>query len=370
MNNPLTIITIADIHFGALDPKYTYEKLRDQFIKPLYSLNFDILAICGDLFDAKFMSNNPIISYTLIFVDEVINLCRQKGATFILLSGTESHDNNQLSLFYHYLQDPSIDIRIIEDIRFEMVKGMRILCIPEKYGLPEQEYNKVLFESGGYDLCFLHGTLKNSFKGTEVATLSSNHAPVFGINSFINCAGPILCGHYHIAGCYEEYMYYNGSPLRFAFGQEQPKGFMVTLYDPNSRRHYTQLVEIDSYIYNTINIDHLMSEDPKKIIEYIKHEKEVNNIDFIRVQFNNPGENMNVVRSYFRNIGNVKLQEMDKKEKQSRQIDQAVLERFNEYNYILDDNIGDYDKFCMYVNQNEGYDFITSDELISLLEEV
>ena len=99
MNNPLTIVSIADIHFGALDPKYTYETLRNQFIQPLYNIKFDILAICGDLFDSKFMSNNPIVSYTLLFIDEVINLCRQKQASIILLAGTESHDCGQLSLF-------------------------------------------------------------------------------------------------------------------------------------------------------------------------------------------------------------------------------------------------------------------------------
>ena len=77
---------------------------------------------------------------------------------------------------------------------------------------------------------------------------------------------------------------------------------------------------------------------------------------------------MNVVRSYFRNSGNVKLQEMNKKEKQAQQIDSAVLEKFSQYDYILDPEVSDYNKFCMYVNQSEGYDFITSDELINLLE--
>ena len=368
-NKPLTIVSIADIHFGGLDPKYTYETLRQQFIFKISNINFDILTICGDLFDAKFMSNNPIISYALLFMDEIINLCRQKQASLILLAGTESHDNGQLSLFYHYLQDPSIDFRIIENIEFISVKNVKILCIPEKYGIPEEEYNKVLFQSGGYDLCFLHGTLKNSFKGTEVSTLKSTHAPIFGINSFINCAGPILCGHYHIAGCYESYMYYNGSPLRFKFGEEQTKGFMITLYNPINRWHYNELIPIDSYIYTNINIDHLINEDTKKIIEYIKDKKEKNGIDFIRVQFNNAGENMNVVRSYFRNTANVKLQELNKKEKQQQQIDSAVLEKYNEYSYILDNSIDDYSKFCMYMNQNEGYEFITSQELIELLED-
>ena len=362
-----TVVSIADIHFGALDPQYTYNQLKKQFTDRLYNINFDVLAICGDLFDSKFMSNNPVISYALLFIDELVQLCRTKMATLILVEGTESHDNGQLSLFYHYLQDPTIDIRIVEDFSFEFTKGLKILCIPEKYGVPQEEYLKILFERGAYDLCLLHGTIRGSFKGSEIATLSSNHAPVFSLNSFGNCRGPILCGHYHIPGCYEEYMYYNGSPLRFAFGQEQTKGFLVTVFNPYERTHYTELVPIESYKYSTINIDHLLNEDPKKIIDFIKHEKEVNNIDYIRVQFNNMNENMNVVRAYFRNNGTVKLHDIGKKDKQAQEIDQAVLERYNQYSYILDNQIDDYTKFTMYVNNNEGYEYITTEELLDLL---
>ena len=71
------IVTISDIHFGAIDPVYMYNNLQEQFIKRLANLNFDILAICGDLFDSKFMSNNPIISYTLSFIDNLVNLYLQ-----------------------------------------------------------------------------------------------------------------------------------------------------------------------------------------------------------------------------------------------------------------------------------------------------
>ena len=368
-NNILKTVSIADIHFGALDPEYTYKQLKKQFIERIYKLDFDIVSVCGDLFDSKFMSNNPIISYALLFVDELVQLCKEKNATLILLSGTESHDNGQLSLFYHYLQDPTIDIRIVEDIKFEIVKNVRVLCIPEKYGISEDEYKNILFNSGWYDLCFLHGTIKGSFKGSEVATLNSNHAPIFSLDAFKYCNGPIICGHYHIPGCYNGYMYYNGSPLRFRFGEEEDKGFLVTLYNTETRMHYTELIPIDSYIYHTININHLLNEDPKKIIEYIKKEKEVNKIDFIRVQFNNRTENMNIVRNYFKNNGTVKLQELDKKEKENEMIDNIVLEKMNEYSYILDSNIDDYTKMTMYINQNEGYEFITTDELISLLEE-
>ena len=363
-----TIVTISDIHFGAIDAKYMLDNLNTQFIQRLYNIDFDILAICGDLFDSKFMSNNPIISNVLIFVDSLVQLCIQKNASLILLEGTLSHDNDQLRLFYHYLSNPYIDMHIIEDIKFINVKNLRILCIPEKYGVPEEEYRKVLFESGGYDICLLHGTYKGSFKGSEVATLNSNHAPVFSMSSFVNCAGPILMGHYHISGCYDSYAYYNGSTFRYQFGEEQPKGFLITLYNPYTRYHYTQLVPVISHTYVTININDLINDDPKKIIEFIKSYKESHNIDFIRVQFNNANENMNIVRSYFRNKSEYTLQELDKKSKQLQRIDESLIELNDKYSYIIDNEMDDYTKLVTYINQSEGYDFITVEELVSLLE--
>lgn len=363
------IVSIADIHFGCNEsPEYMYNQLKIQFIDRLYKIDFDIVSICGDLFDSKFMSNNVAITYALLFIDELVKLCSYKNATLILLAGTLSHDANQLSLFYHYMNNPSVDVRIIEKIQFENIKGLRVLCIPELYGISEEEYNNILYYSKGYDICFLHGTYKNSYKGSEIATLNSNHAPVFGINHFDNCAGVILMGHYHIPSVYDGYAYYNGSAFRFRFGEEEEKGFLITLYNKYTRQHYTELIPIKSHTYSTININHLLNEDPKKIIDWIKSEKKNRNIDFIRVQFNNAGQNMDIVRNYFRTSPNIKLHELDRKDKQMQQIDQEILEKNQEYSYILDTSINDYDKFVMYMNQNEGYDFITSEELINLLE--
>ena len=370
MNNHIhKIVSIADIHFGAVDPLYMFNQLKAQFADRLIPLDFDILAICGDLFDAKFMSNNPIVSYAIYFIDYIVEICKSKNACIIIIDGTQSHDNGQLSLFYHYLSNQSIEFHIVEQIQFINVKGMRILCIPERYGIAESEYEKFLFQSGGYDLCLLHGTFKGSFKGSEIATLNSTHAPVFSMASFINCAGPILMGHYHISGCYESYAYYNGSAFRYKFGEESEKGFLITLYNQRTRWHYTELVPIISHTYVTININDLINDDPKKIIEFIKHHKEANNIDFIRVQFNSANENMNIVRSYFRNNSTVFLQELDKKSRQLEQIDQSVLNQNSQYSYILDNELDDYTKFVMYMNQCEGSKFITVDELVSLLED-
>lgn len=367
--NVFKLVTIADIHFGCPeDPKYMYEQLKLQFIARISTLDFDAVSIVGDLFHSRMFSGNQAITYAIQFIDDLVRLCHEKNATLILLAGTQSHDAGQLSLFYHYMNQTAVDVRIVENIQFEMVKGLKILCIPELYGLPEEEYRKVLFESGRYDMCLLHGTYNGSFHGTEISTLNSTRAPIFGISYFENCAGPIIMGHYHIPSVYDEYAYYNGSAFRFKFGEEEEKGFLVTLYNAITRRHYTELIPIKSHTYATININHLMNEDPKKIIDWIKETKLKMGIDFIRVQFNNPGENMNIVRNYFRSSQDIKLQELDAKERQMQQIDEEVLEANKQYSYIIDPEISDYDKFVMYINQNEGYNFITSDELIKLLE--
>lgn len=363
-----TIVSIADIHFGAIDPLYMYNALQSQFIDRIAPLNFDVLAICGDLFDSKFMSNNPIVSYAISFIDNLVNLCRSKNATLVLLEGTQSHDNGQLKLFYHYLADTSVDVRIVEQVQFEMIKGMRVLCIPEKYGLTEEFYRKILFESGSYDMVFMHGTFKGSFVGSEVSTLNSNKAPVFALSSFINCMGPILMGHYHINGCYESYAYYHGSAFRYHFGEEAPKGFLVTLYNQMTRQHLTKLIEIESHKYVTININDLINEDPKTIIDYIKHYQENNGIDFIRVQYDNSSNSMDVVRQYFRTNASITLQELNLKTKQLEKINNDILQQNQQYSFILDNDLDDYTKFVMYMNQHEGADFITVEELVSLLE--
>ena len=101
-----------------------------------------------------------------------------------------------------------------------------------------------------------------------------------------------------------------------------------------------------------------------------KHYKETHGINYIRVQYNNHTDNMNIVKNYFRTNSEVTLQELDKKSKQLQQIDKDISDQNSQYSYIVDDSIDDYTKFVMYMNQCEGKEFITVDELISILEKV
>ena len=147
-------VHIADLHFGAFNPKTQYEILQEQFISKIINLpRIDLISVDGDIFDHKVMSNSDVVLYATLFIDNLVSICRDKNATLILLHGTFSHDYDQLKMFYHYMDDKSVDVRIITQIQFETVKGCRILCIPELYGVEESIYQHF----------FLDGMMKHLF---------------------------------------------------------------------------------------------------------------------------------------------------------------------------------------------------------------
>jgi DNA repair exonuclease SbcCD nuclease subunit len=308
--------------------------------------------------------------YATMFVDTLVGLCRMKNATLVLLHGTESHDAKQLKLFYHYLQDYTVDIRIVEQTKFEYIKGAKCLCIPEEYGKGTEYYNEYLYNSGLYDTVFMHGAIKGSIYGANEEDLDSVKAPVFSIDSFGMCTGPIIAGHVHVAGCYAGYMYYNGSPIRWCFGEEQEKGFMIVLHNLDTHEHYAHFEPIQSFRYDTINLDYMVQDDPKNVIEYVKG-LQAQGIDNIRIEFTYGEDDfLDIIKNYFKNNSSVKIKAETASVKQ--QIKQAgeVEERYKQYDYIFDSGMNEYDILTRYINQNKGYTYITTDELISILKEI
>lgn len=362
--NILVEIHIADLHFGAINPRLQYEILKEQFVQEISQYPIiDIISIDGDTFDHKVMSGSDTAMYATMFANDIITIARDKGATVIWIEGTSSHDSKQTKLFSCYLADPTVDVRIVQDIKFEYVKGAKILCIPELYNINESVYNEVLHNSGTYDSCFMHGTIKGAVYGDNVG-----NGRLFTIEDFDKCRGPIFSGHIHKPGCFNKHFYYSGTPIRYKHGEEEPKGFIVAIHDLQSGLYQTEFKEIYSFKYRTINFDKLLSEDPKDIIEYIlklKHDEGIDNIK-IKFKIDLSPTSKNIINNYFRNINDVNLEfqnhdkaEIIKKEKE--------LEELNEFSFILDDRYSDEEKFVMYCNTIKGEEFVTVDMLEAIL---
>lgn len=362
----LSEIHLADIHFGKIDPKEQYDILKREVINELYKIPIiDIIFINGDIFERKYTTDSAPVLYASMFMADIRLVAIEKNATVIILSGTESHDAGQLNLFYHYIEDPEFDIRIVENIKFEYAKGAKILCIPELYGIPESVYETALYRSGIYDQCVMHGTIEGSVYNNTI----NKRGRLFGIDDFGNCRGPIVSGHVHVPGCFNSHFYYSGSPIRFNFGEEQEKGFLLIYYNLDNGDYYPHLIPVKSFRYDTINVDELISQDPKDVIKYINMLRE-EGIDYIRIQFGKevPSENLAIIKEYYKNNGRIKFKLLEDKSTQITS-EPKDSDKYGKFKYLFDDNISPYVKLATYINDKENCMFTTGDEIKKIIEE-
>lgn len=357
---------IADLHFGAFNPQQQFNILKEQVLSKLWLIpKLDIIVIDGDIFDHKVMSNSDATMYACSFVDQLVNIARAKNSTLVILHGTYSHDYDQLKIFYHYMQDKTVDVRVITNIQFEYIKGAKILCIPELYGLDESIYRHMFFESGWYDEAFVHGTFKGAVYGDNVG-----NGRLLTPEDFKYCKGVVIAGHVHKSGCFNGFFYYCGCPYRWKFGEEEEKGFLLLAHDLDTQIHHVQFEPITSFRYDTIYLDTLVSEDPKKIIDYINRLKVEQGIDFIKVRFRIPipGYNRTIINNYYRNNSNTFVEFMDIKDVEEQKREEQIKQN-SQYNYLMDKGISDFERFVRYVNESEGCEFITVQKLTEILNE-
>ena len=365
-----TLITahISDLHFPAMDPRKQYNILEDQFLKKIEAMpRLDLICVNGDLYDHKLMTSSDGTLYASMFVSRLVDITKLHNATLILLQGTMSHDANQLKIYYHYMQRKDVDVRVVTNIRFEMVKNCRVLCIPELYGVPEEYYQHILFGSDFYDLCIMHGTIQGAVYGDNVGS-----GRLFHMEDFLNCKGPIIAGHVHKAATYYDHFYYCGSPYRWRFDDDCFKGFILMSYNMNTRQYYLDYEEIISDTYKTITLDELVNNDPIETINYIRNLKATEGINYIKVKFNSaiPGSSRMAMNDNFRNDDSVTLEFFSPEREIAKQAEARIKEDGEKFAFLLDPRLTDEQKFVMWVNyQKKDETFLTVEELEEILRE-
>lgn len=362
----ITEIHMADIHFGSTDPFKQFTILCEQFFPKIEQIDFDILSIDGDIFDRKFMANSDAVMYAMEFVRLCTEICIRKAATLILISGTESHDSGQLKLFYGYKDDERLDIRIVEHAQFEYVQGLKILCIPEEYGKGADYYNNLLNDV--YDTVFMHGTVVGSVYGANKEDLDSSRYPVFSIDSFGGCKGPIIAGHVHKAMCLNGYIYYCSNPIRYKFGEEEDKGFCIVLHDRVNGYHNLQFMPIESFRYDTIDIRTLEYSDPNSVIQHLDNLL-INGIDNIRIDFSELNEPacQKIIEQYYSTNHAVSIKRFVEKNSPSVNTTEEIENKYSDLDFLLDPTLDEYSKFVQFINHNMGNQYITVERLKSVL---
>ena len=360
---------IADLHFGCIDPLTEYKILNEQFLNYIEQMNvLDIVSINGDIFDHKFMASSEAVIYAINFIQRLIDICKRKNTTIILISGTGSHDADQLKLFTPFLNQ-GCNIYIIFEAQFIYVKGKRILCVPEMYNMGKKYYEDLMYFDGLYDSCYMHGSFVGAVIGKNQRDLDSNREPVFDMEDFRCCLGPIISGHNHVNSIYKKHFHYCGSPIRWCFGEENDKGFLILIHNIHTRQYIVHLEPIYSFIYSTINLDDLLNTDPQNIIHHIENLKN-NGIDKLRVIFTkNDVEKIALIKNYFHNKRDIKI----KTDFELTNIEEKLEEmntQFTQYSYLFDKNLSATEKLVQYINQEENSTIWTAESLTKFIKEL
>lgn len=367
-------VHISDLHFGIIDPKVEFTILKEQFIDKIKDIPLDCISIDGDFFDRLFNTNTDATLYANLFFRELYNICKRNKieksihTVLLLLLGTKNHDSDQLRLFYPYLDDKDVDVRIVEKIQFEWINGCKVLCIPELYGVPDKEYFDMMYNSGYYDMIFMHGTVKGS-----VYDDNQSRAKIFDDSDFGFCNGPVIAGHVHPGGSYLGYCYYNGSPIRWNFGEEQPKGFQLVLYDMDTRYYYIHKEIITSFRYDTLSIDDIIMSDPHQVIDYINNLRTKEGIDYIRLKcFSNQNnqQNLNILKDYYKTDRTVKFLLQRENNINSKTYTKDNQDLYDKYSYFFDKGMSHYQILAKFINDSEGTVVVTAEQIIEALKEI
>ena len=364
---------ISDLHFGKIDPKVEFNILKEQFIDRIKDLPLDCISIDGDFFDRLFMSNTDTTLYANLFFKELYNVCKNNAkrgihTVLILILGTKNHDADQLRLFYPYLEDKEVDLRIVETIQFQYINGCRVLCIPELYNVTDDEYSKVLYESGAYDMVFMHGSIEGAIYDNKMG-----ESKIFSPSDFSCCMGPVVAGHVHTGPAVHGFCYYNGSPIRWNFGEEETKGFQLVLYDMDTRYYYIHKEPVHSFRYDTISIDDIVMTDPQKVISYINDLREKEGIDYIRlkcVSNYDTQDALNIIKEYYRTDKTVKFKFDKEMSPDEKSFDQQTVEMYDKYSYLFDKSMSTYEIFARFINDNQSDIIVTADDIIDALKEI
>lgn len=371
-----TTVTIADIHFGAIPANKLYDELKSTFIKYIKNHHVDMVVIAGDFYNSLMSLNSPSALSATQIISDIIESAKENNIRYIrIIEGTLSHDNFQIKQFSIFEKIDGIDFKIITEITTEVIEGMKFLFIPEEYGKSMNEYKYFLdVPKKYYDMIFGHGMFKEtSFESDDENRISTSVIWDSKLLASI-CKGPVIFGHIHTSQIIRKNIYYCGSFSRWSYGQEEPKGFYIFIYEPKSHKYLYDFIEnkkADKYDTIIFNLDNFPDDiDVKyfitKSLETIK--------DNLRIQIiiGDPEKDytfkLNFLKEYFTGKPKFKLQIIDKRSIKMQEEATLELQKTNtEYNYIFDKNVSLKTKISKYIRK-EYNEEISEDIIKDLLD--
>ena len=263
---------ISDIHFCDEFVTDINKGLRECFFPYLRESVDELSAviIAGDLFHKKLTFGSVSAYSVLNFLTKTLKIL--KGKPLIVIGGTRSHDFKQLSTF-KFLE--SKGLTIIETADEMEIDDVPILFLPEEYptdGLKHYGFESKLKEDEQYGMIVLHGMI--DFAAYASSRMESEKivpsAVTFPSKMLSKLAIVTVAGHVHTPMDHEN-IHYCGSFNRFAFGEEEDKGFIEVDIDLDSSTY--ELYRIQNTCaptFKTIKFSKVFEGDIEKALLKVK----------------------------------------------------------------------------------------------------
>lgn len=365
-------VIISDIHFGVIDSIQLKKELTEVFLYYLENMEkIDFIVITGDYFDHKLYVNDTTSNYALSFMNKLIEISKVYNCPIRIVYGTESHEVNQYNIFSIYENNPEIDFKIIRTVsEEELLKGMKVLYLPEEFIYNKKEYYKDFFnKKDEYDYVFGHGVIQevmtNAVRNSKEKDSNRKKVPYFTTMELDKiCKGQVYFGHYHVNTNIQDKIFYVGSYTRFCHGEEEPKGFYHITCDIDKKKYKQKFIEnylakkYITYTYGYTNSILNNQDDMIKELDKLDKLNELNENDYVRYIFNipenhpNPEFVTNVLNERYKYNENVKLKITNGYVEKKKKINKEKLhDALSEYPMIFDKSFSLEDKVVYFIKK-------------------
>jgi hypothetical protein len=243
----ISSLYIGDIHFGISQTPHLYDELMSIIPKTIVEKKIKIVFIPGDYFDKELVGSHKF--YATKFFAELASICNENNVILRMVKGTKSHDQNQLVGFFGSTTTllPDLDFKIINTVEEEELFDLKILYIPEEEVLDQIEYYDP-YRKKSYNIIVGHGTW--DFVDRASFLLGNNAidriaSPVHLVEEWEDTVKNGFCvfGHIHNGPRHKNKFFYTGSFSRWKYGEEEPKGFLISEIDNETFEYRLEFVE-------------------------------------------------------------------------------------------------------------------------------
>lgn len=344
------IVTIGDIHWGAMDPDEMYLHLQYvlDFIRMMKD-EIDLVVINGDYFDYRLTLNSKPALKALRWFDELYTTCLASGVQKIrAIKGTKEHDNDQWEAI-HPKEQGDFFKKFYENTVEETLHGLSCIYCPDET-INVSDYQEIYLKNmmSSCNIGFFHGNFDIVLPKMVIEQNKESKIPSIIFEKsvwekLIN--GPMIASHWHTFTDADPLLYI-GSYDRWSFGEEDNKGFLFVQYDTDTQSYFwKRIINPFARRFETILVDNSIIKTPDDfsiLRESILEMKAIDSDMKIRVKYQISEDNIesianfNEFKNLISNMRGVKAEIKDLIKKAKRKKEKEEIDVSSErYSYIL-----------------------------------